>query len=93
MGQFPAEQRIFMVLHYNRTQSLVAVAHVFRQRFPHGENPLIPVKTMVCVEEEEQANVSSLSGESIVVILYSLYFIFPISYPNEQKDFLSFWIP
>ena len=29
MGQFTAEQRIFMVLHDNRTQSLVAVENAF----------------------------------------------------------------
>ena len=31
MGQFTAEQRTFMVLHYNRTQCLVAVQNAFRQ--------------------------------------------------------------
>jgi hypothetical protein len=55
-----------------------------------GENPLIPVKTVVCVEGEELTNVSSLSGESVLAILYSLYYIFSISYPNEQKYFFAF---
>ena len=39
MGQFTAEQRIFMVLHYKRTQSLVAVQNAFRQRFPDRNPP------------------------------------------------------
>ena len=36
MGQFTAEQRIFMVLHYNRTQSLVAMQNAFRNAFLIG---------------------------------------------------------
>ena len=55
-----------------------------------GENPLIPTKTVVCVEGRELVNVSSLSGESILFILYSLYYIFSLSFPNEQKDFFLF---
>ena len=38
MGLFTAEQRIFM-LHYNRTQILVAVQNAFRQRFPDRNPP------------------------------------------------------
>ena len=44
MGQFTAEQRTFMVLYYNRTQSLVAVQNAFRQRLP-GRNP--PSKNII----------------------------------------------
>ena len=44
MGQFTAEQRTFIVLHYNRTQSLAAVQNAFRERFP-DRNP--PTKTTI----------------------------------------------
>ncbi len=70
--------------------SSIASAVTFPTVVRVGENPLIPVKTVVCVEGEELTNVSSLSGESVLAILYSLYYIFSISYPNEQKDFFVF---
>ena len=39
MGQFTAEQRILIMLHYNRTQSLVAVQNAFRLGFPDRNPP------------------------------------------------------
>ena len=44
MGQFTAEQRTFIVLHYNRTQSLAAVQNAFRERFP---DRIPPTKTTI----------------------------------------------
>jgi hypothetical protein len=39
MVQLTTEQRIFIVLHYNTTHSLVSVQNAFRERFPDRNPP------------------------------------------------------
>ena len=39
MVQLTTEQRVFVVLEYNRTYSLVAVQNAFRERFPDRNPP------------------------------------------------------
>jgi hypothetical protein len=40
MVQLTAEQRVFVVLNYTRTQSTNAVRNAFRERFPNRNPPV-----------------------------------------------------
>ena len=56
MAQLSTEQRVFIVLNYTRTQSLVAVQNLFRERFP-DRNP--PAKTTILSNVRKYTNAGS----------------------------------
>jgi hypothetical protein len=65
MVQLTTEQRIFIVLHYNTTHSLVSVQNAFRERFP-DRNPSAHTTILKNVRKYNNHGTSSTETRQIL---------------------------